>query len=108
MLLATKDQVERLANIVDEGRLSKKLSLLVLSKMNETGKDPETIIEEEGLVHLDDRSGFRRIIQDYVAKQQHLGRTNEANLRALLKLIRNGASPQFVQDELNKAIKGDR
>jgi Asp-tRNA(Asn)/Glu-tRNA(Gln) amidotransferase B subunit len=45
----TWEQVEKLADMVDDGKLSRKLAFTVFKIMKETGEDPVTIIKEQGL-----------------------------------------------------------
>ncbi|MGF1677683.1 MAG: Asp-tRNA(Asn)/Glu-tRNA(Gln) amidotransferase subunit GatB [Candidatus Methylacidiphilales bacterium] len=99
-----------LANLVAQGNLSSKQAKEVISAMIETGRSPQEIVEEKGLVQLNDTSGLEivcreamdhnpRSVQDFRA-----GKT--AALNALkgyvMKKTQGKANPVIVDELLRK------
>lgn len=104
-VLSTEAQRNRLADIVESGQLSLKLSRIVLSEMNRTGENPDVIIEREGLVQLPDSATWRNLVRTYVDDNYGKGKSVDDMITDLLRLTNNKALPQHLFDQLNQALK---
>lgn len=60
-------EVAKLIEAFDNERITNQISREVFGKMLETGKDPETIIEEEGLERITDTSELEGIVEGVIA-----------------------------------------
>ena len=58
--------IAQLVNAIGDGTISGKIAKTVFKSMVETGKDPETIIKEEGLVQISDDSAIRSLVERIV------------------------------------------
>jgi glutaminyl-tRNA synthetase len=62
-------EIATLIEMFDQDRITNQISREVLAKMIETGKDPETIVDEEGLERITDESSLEPVIEDVMAEQ---------------------------------------
>lgn len=62
----------KMIRIIDSGEISGKMGKTVFQEMWDSGKDPDAIIKEKGLVQISDRNEIRRLIADvlFVNQQQ--------------------------------------
>jgi aspartyl-tRNA(Asn)/glutamyl-tRNA(Gln) amidotransferase subunit B len=58
--------IAQLVNAIGDGTISGKIAKTVFKTMVETGKDPESIIKEEGLVQISDDSAIRTLVEKIV------------------------------------------
>jgi len=56
----------QLVNAIGKGTISGKIGKVVFKSMIETGKEPNTIIEEEGLLQISDDSAIRSLVEQIV------------------------------------------
>lgn len=52
----------RMLQLMDKGVISSKIAKTVFEEMFKTGKDPEKIVEEKGLVQISDASQLEEIV----------------------------------------------
>lgn len=55
-------QLAAMIGLIEKGTISGKIAKKVVLSMWETGKDPETIVEEEGLVQISDEGAIEEIV----------------------------------------------
>jgi len=60
----------KMIRIIDSGEISGKMGKTVFQEMWDTGKDPEAIIKDKGLVQISDRNEIRRLISDVLLINQ--------------------------------------
>lgn len=60
-------QLAELLNLIRQGEISGKIAKAVLEEIYNTGKDPETIVKEKGLVQLSDEGQLEKIISEVIA-----------------------------------------
>ena len=64
----TPTQLAALLKLIQEGIISGKIAKAVFEEMYQTGKSPETIIQEKGLVQITDREELGRIVDQVLAE----------------------------------------
>ncbi|MDI3328458.1 MAG: Asp-tRNA(Asn)/Glu-tRNA(Gln) amidotransferase subunit GatB [Alicyclobacillaceae bacterium] len=99
----------KLIGLIREGTISTKIAKTVFAEMFETGKDPESIIEEKGLVQISDEGALAAIVDKVIeanpksvadykgGKEKALG----ALVGQVMKETKGKANPQLV----NKLLK---
>ena len=60
-------QLAALLRLIDEGAISGKIAKTVFEEMFATGKDPEVIVKEKGLVQISDAGALETIIDQVIA-----------------------------------------
>jgi aspartyl-tRNA(Asn)/glutamyl-tRNA(Gln) amidotransferase subunit B len=101
-------------NLIDSGKISGKIAKTVFNKMFETGKDPEEIIENEGLVQISDTSELEAIIDKIIEQNQSsVADFKAGKQKALGHLVgqvmretRGKANPQMVNQLLVQKLSG--
>jgi aspartyl-tRNA(Asn)/glutamyl-tRNA(Gln) amidotransferase subunit B len=100
------EDLARLLALQDEGKITGKIAKSVFETMWETGKSPDTIVEEQGIEVVDDTEALRahvrtaigespKLVQDILEKGQ-LGKVN-AIMGQVMRLTRGQAKPDVVQ-----------
>ncbi|MFA6022429.1 MAG: Asp-tRNA(Asn)/Glu-tRNA(Gln) amidotransferase GatCAB subunit B, partial [Rhodospirillales bacterium] len=62
------ENLGRLIDLITAGTLSGRLAKDVFELMAETGKDPETLVEEKGLRQISDTGAIEAVIDELIAK----------------------------------------
>lgn len=105
----TPKGLAKLIGLIREGTISTKIAKTVFAEMFETGKDPESIIEEKGLVQISDEGALAAIVDKVIeanpksvadykgGKEKALG----ALVGQVMKKTKGKANPQLV----NKLLK---
>ena len=57
----------RMVNLIDDNTISGKIGKIVFREMFETGKEPDLIIQEKGLVQITDSGAIEAIVREVVA-----------------------------------------
>lgn len=108
------EQLAKLLSMVDEGSISGKIAKTVFADMLATGKDPETIVREKGLVQISDTGELTALVREIVesnpaqARQFKEGKTKVIGffVGQLMQKTRGKANPQMAnklfQKELNR------
>jgi aspartyl-tRNA(Asn)/glutamyl-tRNA(Gln) amidotransferase subunit B len=52
--------------LIEKGTISSKIAKTVFKELMETGKDPQTIVEEQGLVQISDEGAIKAIVEQIV------------------------------------------
>ena len=100
--------------MIDEGVISTKIAKAVFEEMYKTGKDPERIVEEKGLVQVSDTGAIEAIIDEVLAKEA--GQVAEYRsgkeklfgffVGQVMKASRGKANPALVNELLLKKLQG--
>jgi aspartyl-tRNA(Asn)/glutamyl-tRNA(Gln) amidotransferase subunit B len=104
----------QLIALIDKGIISGKIAKTVFSEMWKTGKEPEAIIKEKGLVQVSDPAAIEKIVDEVLAAnaQQVTGyKSGKANLfgffvGAVMKASKGQANPELVNQILQKKLNG--
>jgi len=106
-------QVAQLVALVEKGTISGKMAKEVFSKTYQTGKDPQVIVEEEGLVQLTDESALGAIIDKILEEhpkevEKYLsGKTKVMGffVGQVMKATKGKANPQLVNKLLAQKLQ---
>lgn len=63
----TADQFASLIMLIDKGTISGSIAKKVFEEMVETGKEPEKIVEEKGLVQISDEGAIKEVVDRIIA-----------------------------------------
>lgn len=96
----------------DKGIISSKIAKTVFEEMFKTGKDPDTVVKEKGLVQISDVSEIENIVQDVIKNNpapvaQYLeGKEKVLGFLVgqVMKLSHGKANPQMANEYLKKAL----
>ena len=105
-------QLAKLVQAIEKGTISGKIAKKIFEQMYQTGKDPEVIIKEQGLVQISSENELGDIIDKVIADNQKsvtdFKSGKEAALMFLvgqvMKATRGKANPQMVQKLFREKI----
>ena len=63
----TSEQFAKLITLIDKGTISGSIAKKVFEEMVETGKEPEKIVEEKGLVQISDKGAIKEVVDKIIA-----------------------------------------
>lgn len=63
----TPEQFAKLITLIDKGTISGSIAKKVFEEMVETGKEPEKIVEEKGLVQISDEGAIKEVVDKIIA-----------------------------------------
>lgn len=100
----SSQDLANLIKLIDKGVISSKIAKQVFEEMFETGKDPEEIVKEKGLVQISDESAIKEMVEKVVEKNpQSVADFKAGKDRALgflvgqiMKETKGKANPQIV------------
>ncbi|AKF24853.1 glutamate--tRNA ligase [Sulfurovum lithotrophicum] len=109
----TPKQIAGLVKMVEEGTISSKIAKQVFEEMTVSGKDPEKIVEEKGLVQISDPAQILPIIEEVMAKNpDNVAKFKAGNTKLLgffvgqvLKSTGGKANPKVVNELVAKKLK---
>ncbi len=112
----TPAQLAALLKLIQEGVISGKIAKVVFEEMYQTGKSPEAIIQEKGLIQITDREELGRIV-DQVLAENH-GPVSDfrggkekaltALVGAVMRVTKGKANPQLINDLLREKLAGGK
>lgn len=110
----TPAQVAALLKLIQEGVISGKIAKTVFEEMYQTRKNPETIVQEKGLVQISDREELNRIVDQVL--DQNPGPVSDfkggkekaltALVGAVMRATKGKANPQLINDLLREKLGG--
>ncbi len=100
--------------LVEKGTISGKIAKTVMEEMYKTGKEPQKIIEEQGLVQISDTGEIEKIVDKVIedhpqsVEQYRAGKTGTLGffVGQVMKSTGGRANPQTVNDLLRKKLAG--
>lgn len=103
----------RLLKLIDEGTISGKIAKTVFDEMAKTGKPPQQIVEEKGLVQISDSSAIEDIIAKVLAgcpaeiEAYRNGKTKLLGffVGQVMKETRGKANPKMVNEILKRYLE---
>ena len=109
----TPQALGRMIQLIEAGTISGKIAKTVFQEMWVSGKDPENIIKEKGLVQISDSSAIEKIIDDVLAQNAtqvadyRAGRTKLFGffVGAVMKASKGQANPDLVNKLLSEKLK---
>ena len=110
----SSDGLGQMVALIDKGTISGKIAKTVFLEMWTSGKDPETIVKEKGLVQITDTSAIEKIIDDMIFANPAQVADYRAGKEKLfgffvgqvMKLSKGQANPEMVNDLLKAKLKG--
>ena len=107
--------IAELINFIDKGTISGKMAKEVIEEMYRTGKAPEAIIKEKGLVQITDEFALATTIAEIIGKnpdqvaQYRAGKEKVFGffVGQAMKATQGKANPKLINDLLKKMLVGD-
>lgn len=108
------EQMGQMVALIEKGTISGKMGKAVFLEMWATGKDPEAVVKEKGLVQITDTSAIEKIIDEVLAANTAQvadyrgGRTKLFGffVGAVMKASKGQANPDMVNQILTEKLKG--
>jgi aspartyl-tRNA(Asn)/glutamyl-tRNA(Gln) amidotransferase subunit B len=108
----TPKHLASMLKMIKDGVISGKIAKTVFEEMYRSGKGPEKIVQEKGLVQLTDRGEIQRVIQGVVEENPKLVEDYRKGKEQLLgffvgqvmKATRGKANPKLVNELLRKSL----
>lgn len=99
--------------LIEKGTISNKIAKTVFKEMIETGKSPQAIVEEKGLVQISDEGAIRAIVEQIVAKNPQSVEDYRAGkekaigflVGQVMKETKGKANPGLVNELLLSVLK---
>lgn len=106
-------QLAALLKLIDDGTISGKIAKTVFEEMFNTGKDPETIVKEQGLVQISDEAMLKKVVQEVIAANPKVvADYKQGKEKALgflvgqvMKATQGKANPALVNRLLKEALQ---
>jgi aspartyl-tRNA(Asn)/glutamyl-tRNA(Gln) amidotransferase subunit B len=101
-------------NLIEDGTISGKMAKDIVVEMYRTGKPPQTIIEEKGMVQITDEDALAKTIADILAAnpaqlEQYRGGKEKLFgffVGQVMKATQGKANPQLINELLKKMLAG--
>ena len=102
----------QLIRLIDEGVISGKIAKTVFEEMAKSGKTPEAIVEEKGLVQVTDESAIEQVVSGVISrspKEVEAYKNGKTKLLGffvgqVMKETKGKANPKIVNDVLKKKL----
>jgi len=99
--------------MITSGKISGKIAKDVFEKMQENNKDPQQIVEKEGLTQQSDPKELEKIISEMLSKNQDkLAQYKSGKVKLfgyfvgeVMKVSKGKANPQLVNEILKTKLK---
>ncbi|CCO09252.1 Asp-tRNA(Asn)/Glu-tRNA(Gln) amidotransferase subunit GatB [Desulforamulus hydrothermalis] len=109
----TPGRLAALLKLIDQGTISGKIAKTVFEEMFANGKDPETIVQEKGLVQISDAGALAAVVEEVMAAnpksvQDYLGGKTQAIgflVGQVMKATRGKANPDLVNKLLRERLQ---
>jgi aspartyl-tRNA(Asn)/glutamyl-tRNA(Gln) amidotransferase subunit B len=101
-------QLGEMIKMISDGKISSKIAKEVFKDMLETGKDPDKIVKEKGLVQISDEGAIAKIVDEVIANNQKAvddyKAGNERAIGALVGQVMKATKGQANPGLVNKLI----
>ncbi|MFQ5532726.1 MAG: Asp-tRNA(Asn)/Glu-tRNA(Gln) amidotransferase GatCAB subunit B, partial [Candidatus Methylomirabilales bacterium] len=107
-------QLAALLKLIQQGTVSGKIAKTVFEEMYRTGKGPETIVQEKGLIQISDKDELSRIVDQVLIENP--GPVSDfkggkekaltALVGAVMRVTKGKANPQLINDLLREKLSG--
>ena len=112
-IVVPPEHLAKMLSMIQEGVISGKIGKQVLEEMVQTGKDPQTVVKEKGLVQIQDSSELERIIEEVVennpgeAQKFREGKEKVFGflMGQVMKATRGKANPKLANEILRNRLK---
>ncbi|WP_413289539.1 Asp-tRNA(Asn)/Glu-tRNA(Gln) amidotransferase subunit GatB [Bdellovibrio sp. HCB337] len=108
-------QLGQLIALIDKGTISGKIAKTVFSEMWKTGKDPEAVVKEKGLVQVSDPAAIEKLVDEVLAANAQQVEDHKSGKKknlfgffvgAVMKASKGQANPDLVNQILQKKLNG--
>lgn len=114
--LITPENFAEFIILIYEEKISSKIAKIVLKQMFETGANSSQIIKEKGLIQITDETKIEKIIKKVILKNPQAVKDFKAGKKnafqflvgQVMSVSKGKASPQKVNQELDKFLKSDK
>jgi aspartyl-tRNA(Asn)/glutamyl-tRNA(Gln) amidotransferase subunit B len=105
----------QMISLIEKGTISGKIAKTVFLDMWKTGKDPEAIVKEKGLVQITDPAAVEKIIDEVLAANAQQVDDHKTGKKknlfgffvgAVMKASKGQANPELVNQILQKKLNG--
>ena len=108
------ESLASLIQFLQEGSISRKIAKTVFEEMVQSGKDPATIIEIQGLKQVSDEGALRGLLETLLSnnpKQVEQFRAGKTQIKGffvgqVMKETKGQANPQIVNQLLEELLNG--
>ncbi|WP_286886994.1 Asp-tRNA(Asn)/Glu-tRNA(Gln) amidotransferase subunit GatB [Aneurinibacillus sp. UBA3580] len=108
----TPESLGQMIKLIEKGTISNSIAKKVFKEMVESGKDPEKIVEEKGLVQISDEGAIKQMVDEVIAKNpqavEDFKAGKEKAIGALvgqvMKASKGKANPGVVNQLLRDAL----
>lgn len=108
------EHIAKLVDLIEDGSISGKIGKTVFEEMFATGKRPETIVKEKGLVQISDRATLEKIAREVAASSPEnvakykSGKTGTLGwfVGQMMKATGGQANPQMVNEVMKQVLEG--
>ncbi|NLY76862.1 MAG: Asp-tRNA(Asn)/Glu-tRNA(Gln) amidotransferase subunit GatB [Tissierellia bacterium] len=108
----TPKDLADLLKLINEGKISNNIGKKVLREMFETGKKPDDIVKEQGLVQISDESQLREVVSKILEENEQSvidyknGKTRAMGfiIGQVMKATRGKANPQLVNEIVKEML----
>lgn len=107
-------QLGRMIALIDKGTISGKIAKTVFQEMWQSGKDPEVVVKEKGLVQISDPAAIEKIVDDVLAANAQTVEDHKTGKKknlfgffvgAVMKASKGQANPELVNKILQEKLK---
>lgn len=107
-------QLGRMIALIDNGTISGKIAKTVFQEMWQSGKDPEVVVKEKGLVQITDPSAIEKIVDEVLAANAQNVEDHKSGKKknllgffvgAVMKASKGQANPDLVNKILLEKLK---
>ncbi|MFS4458981.1 Asp-tRNA(Asn)/Glu-tRNA(Gln) amidotransferase subunit GatB [Bdellovibrio sp. HCB2-146] len=107
-------QLGKMISLIDKGTISGKIAKTVFQEMWTSGKDPEVVIKEKGLVQVSDPAAIEKIIDEVLAANAQIVDDHRSGKKknlfgffvgAVMKASKGQANPDIVNKILQEKLK---
>ena len=104
----------QLLELIDNGTISGKIAKSVFDEMAQTGKPPEAVVNEKGLVQITDSGAIEAVVSRVISncpKEVAAYKNGKTKLLGffvgqVMKETRGKANPKLVNELLEKTLEG--
>ncbi len=106
-------QLVAMLKLLDEGVINSKIAKIVFEEMFDSGRDPQVIVEEKGLVQISDEKALQEMVDKVVAENPESaeafldGKKRALNylVGQIMKMTRGKAKPDLASKLIRDAIE---
>jgi aspartyl-tRNA(Asn)/glutamyl-tRNA(Gln) amidotransferase subunit B len=112
----TPQRLVELLRLIDSGVISGKIAKTVFDEMAASGKAPEAVVEEKGLIQITDGNAITEVVaQVLLAHEKEVAQYRQGKTKLLgffvgqvMKKTRGKANPQLVNETLERMLSGQK